>query len=119
MAKTTSIVFGIIFLIAGVLGLFMSPVLGLFAFGTLASIIHIIVAVILFAVAAKPSAVGALKTFGVVYVIFFILSLLGVAALGDSTSGWLYLVLGLIMAIIAFSGKKGGAMVSPSATPQM
>jgi hypothetical protein len=119
MAKTSAIVFGIIFLIAGVLGLVASPVLGMFAFGSVASIIHIIVAIVLFAVASKPGAVGALKTIGIIYVIFFILSLLNVTFLGDSASGWLYLILGLILAILGFSVKKGGSMAAPSAAPQM
>lgn len=119
MAKTSAIIFGIIFLIAGVWGLIASPVLGVFGFGSVASIIHIIAAIILFAVASKPGVVGALKTIGIIYVIFFILSLLNVTLLGDSASGWLYFILGLILAILGFSGKKGGAMSAPSATPQM
>jgi FtsH-binding integral membrane protein len=63
--------------------------------------------------------VGTLKTLGIIYVIFFILSLLGLTVLGDSASGWLYLVLGVVMVIIAFSGKKGGSMAAPGAAPQM
>ena len=117
MAKTTAIVFGIIFLVAGVWGLVATPVLGVFGFGSVASIIHIIAAIILFAMAGKPSAAGTVKTIGIIYVIFFILALLGVTFLGDSASGWLYLVVGLVMAILAFSSKKGGSMAS--AAPQM
>jgi hypothetical protein len=117
MAKKTSIVFGIIFLIAGVWGLISTSVLGLFVFGSVASIIHIIVAIVLFAVASKPGAIGALKTVGIIYVIFFILTLLGAAFLGDSASGWLYLILGLVMAILGFSGKKGGSVSTPTSTP--
>ncbi len=117
MAKTSAIVFGIIFLIAGVWGLVASPVLGVFGFTTVASIVHIIVGIVLLATAGR-SAVSMLKTVGIIYVIFFILSLLSVATLGDSASGWLYLILGLVMAILGFSGKKGGS-AAPSAMPQM
>jgi len=114
MSKTSAIVFGIIFLIAGVWGLISTPVLGIFGFGSVASIIHIIAGIVLLAVSGKPGAAGALKTVGIIYVIFFILSLLGLTILGDSASGWLYLVLGVVIAILGFSDKK-----SVAAAPQM
>ncbi|MEI8327536.1 MAG: hypothetical protein WCG02_00160 [Candidatus Taylorbacteria bacterium] len=115
MAKITAIVFGVIFVIAGIWG-FFGTVLGLFIFGTLASVVHIIVGLILLMIAARSGVIAALKALGVIYLVFFVLSLLSMTFMGDGPSGWLYFILGLIMLIVAFSGKKGGESVS---APQM
>ena len=112
MAKTSAIVFGVIFIIAGIWGFVSSPVLGLFGFTILASAVHVIAGIVLLAIAGKSSAIRTLKTVGIIYVVFFVLSLLGVTLLGNTTSGWLYFILGFVITILAFSGKKHATVVA-------
>ncbi len=124
MAKKSAIVFGIIFVIAGILGFFMNPVIGFITADALSSIIHIVAGIILLAVASKPSAAGMLKTIGIIYVIFAILGfiqgstvLFGAFATSMATN-WFYLVVGIIIAALGFSAKKGMAAPMGNA-PQM
>ena len=122
MAKTTAIIFGVIFVIAGIWGLFASPVIGFIAADAISSIIHIIAGIILLIVASKPSAAGALKTIGIIYVIFAILgfvqgdTVLFGAFTTDMATNWFYLVVGIIVAALGFASK--GSTVASSA-PQM
>ena len=120
MAKTSAIVFGIIFLIAGIWGLIANSFLGVFAADASSSVIHIVVGIILLAVASKPAAVGTLKTIGVIYIIFAILGFIqGSAILWFTTNGaatWLYLVLGIVIAVLGWSSKKG--VTAPSTPAQ-
>jgi len=121
MAKTVSWVFGVIFIIAGVWGFFAQPAIGFIAADRLSSLVHLVVGVVLLAVASKPSAVTALKTVGIVYVIFAILGfvqsstvLFGIFAT-DAVTNWFYLVVGVVIAILGFSTKTGAAPMAPSA----
>lgn len=121
MAKTTSIVFGIIFVIAGLLGFVNNPIFGIFAADTVSSILHIIVGIVLLAMASKPSAVGTLKTIGILYVIFAIIGFIsGSSVLGlfvvNGAANWLYLVLGIIIAVMGWTvrGVESDAMGSAS-----
>ena len=127
MAKKSALLFGIIFVIVGILGFFMNPVIGFITADALSSIIHIIAGILLLAMASKPSAAGTLKTIGIVYVIFAILGFLqgttvlfGVFATSMATS-WFYLVVGIIIAALGFASKKGMSSSAPAApmTPQM
>ena len=126
MAKKSAITFGIIFLIAGIWGFVQSPILGIFAADTVSSIIHIIVGLILLIVASKPAAVGTLKTIGIIYVLFAIIgfvqstSVLGIFTT-NAAANWLYLVLGIVIAALGWSGKKGmsAPMAPTSSAPQM
>jgi hypothetical protein len=121
MAKKSALIFGIIFVLAGILGFFMNPVIGLIAANTASNIIHIIIGIILLVVAGKSSAAMALKTVGIIYVIWAILSFLGVNVGPASTAtAWFYLVVGIIIAALGFASKKGmsSAPAAPM-TPQM
>lgn len=110
MAKTSAVIFGIIFVVAGIWGLFAEQAIGFIAADTVSSIIHIIVGLVLLIVAAKPSAGAALKTFGIIYVILGILGLVGANFIaGDTTTNVFYLVVGVVVAILGFSSKKGVA----------
>ena len=121
MAKVSAIIFGVIFVIAGVWGLFMSPVIGFIAADKVSSIIHIIVGIVLLVLAGKHSAAAALKTVGIIYVIFAILGFIGkTSVLGvftiDMATTWFYLVVGIIIAALGFSSaKKGMSSSAPSA----
>jgi hypothetical protein len=121
MAKTTAWVFGVIFIIAGVWGFFAQPAVGFIAADWLSSLVHVVVGVILLALANKPSAAGALKTVGIIYVVIAILGFIqgttvlwGVFAT-DSVTNWFYLVVGIVIAALGFSS-KGSSMAS---APQM
>jgi FtsH-binding integral membrane protein len=116
MAKTSSWVFGAIFVIAGIWGFFAQPALGFIAVSTFSNIIHLVVGIVLLIMAAKPSAVVTLKTVGILYVVFGILSFMGWIFSADSTTAWFYLVVGIIIAALGFSAKKG-ATVPPPVVP--
>lgn len=112
MAKTSAAIFGIIFVVAGIWGLFSESAIGFIAADYVSSVIHIIVGLILLIVAAKPAAVGALKTIGIIYVIFGILGLIqGDSVISlfvtDTTTSVFYLVVGIVVAVLGFSSKKG------------
>lgn len=122
MAKTASWVFGVIFIIAGVWGFFAQPAVGFIAADWLSSLVHVVVGVVLLALASKPSAGTALKTVGIIYVIFAILGfvqgasvLFGVFATSQVTN-WFYLIVGIVIAALGFSS-KGSASAAPA--PQM
>lgn len=113
MAKISAIVFGIVLVLAGVLGFFTSSVLGLIAASTLSNIIHIVLGLILLVVAGRSSAAMALKVVGIVYAIWGILAIVGVTA--DHVTGWTYLVIGIVVAALGFASKKGMSSSAPSA----
>ena len=120
MAKTTYWLFGAILVIAGVWGFFAQPAVGFIAADTLSSIIHLIVGVVLLVVATKPAAVMTLKTAGIIYVVLALLGFLSwnfMAA--DGVTNWFYLVVGIVVAALGFSAKKGSAPAAPAPTPQM
>ncbi len=122
MAKTLSFVLGVIFVIVGIWGFFATPVLGFIVADALSSIVHIIVGIVLLLLASKPSVATALKTVGIIYVVIAILglvqgsSVLFGAFVTDSATNWVYLIVGVVVAIVGFSSK--GNSVSSSA-PQM
>ena len=122
MAKTSAIIFGIIFVIAGIWGFFANPILGFLAADSVSSIIHIIAGLVLLIVAAKPAAASALKTIGIIYVVFAILGFLQTSTVlfgvftTSMASNWFYLVVGIIVAALGWSSAKGGMS---SAAPAM
>ena len=117
MAKTWSWVFGVIFVIAGVWGFFAQPAVGFIAADTLSSIIHLVVGIILLAMAGKPSAGGTLKVIGIIYVLWAILGFLGWSFTAiDGTTTWFYLIVGIVLAAVGWSSK--GSMAAPAAPAQ-
>ena len=117
MAKTTSWVFGIIFAIVGIWGFFTSSVLGFIAASTVSSVVHLIVGIILLVMAAKPAAVATLKTIGIIYAVIAILGFLSLNILSaDTTTNWVYLVLGVVIAALGWASKSGS---SASPAPQV
>ena len=119
MAKTTSWVFGIIFIIAGIWGFFSPMAVGFIAADTLSSIIHLVIGVILLAVANKASAGMTLKVVGIIYILWSILGFLGWNfTVADSVTNWFYLVVGIVIAALGFAA-KGSSMAAPAAPAQM
>ncbi|HEX7724523.1 MAG TPA: DUF4383 domain-containing protein [Candidatus Paceibacterota bacterium] len=121
MAKTTSWVFGIIFVIAGIWGLFSHPAaaLGFIAADITSSIIHLVVGLILLALANKASAAMALKIFGIIYILWAILGFASASFTAiDTVTTWFYLVVGIVIAILGFAS-KGSSAAAPAAPAQM
>ena len=123
MTKTVSWVLGVILVVLGVWGFFTggADVLGFLASNTLSNIIHVVIGVIVIAMAAKPSAGATLKTVGIIYAILGLLGILGWNFIpAASATDWFYLVVGIIVAVIGFTSKEGaGSMGSTTPAPQM
>jgi len=129
MVKKVAIVLGIVFVIAGVWGFFSPVAVGFLVADKLSSIVHILVGIVLLLVSGKSSVVVALKTVGIIYVLFAILGFIQ----GDSVlfgtfvtnmiANVFYLIVGLVLAGVGFAGKKdtNGIPYTPpaSSAPQM
>ena len=122
--KTTGIVFGIIYLIIGILGLLATPLIGgagYFVTNTAFDIINIIVGIIFLVVAFKGAAGVAMtsKIIGIIYVLLAIIGFFTVSAgatgsvLGfidaNGATNWLNLILGIIVLAFGFKKSEGGA----------
>ena len=118
--KKTALIFGWIFLVLGVLGLFSNPLIGAtgFFYADLNhNIVHILSGLIILWIAYKSVAkVGVtLKTFGVIYLIVAIIGLfsgttiLGILAV-NMAANWLHLVMALV---ILWAGFMGGSKPAP------
>jgi len=125
MAKTSAWVFGVIFIIAGVWGFFGgNTAVGFLAADWLSSLVHVVVGVVLLALAAKPAVVNTLKAVGVVYVVIAVLGfiqgswVLGGVFATSQVSNWFYLVVGIVIAVLGFVSRDSVSS-SPSEVPQM
>ena len=109
MARTLSKVFGVVFILVGVLGFFQNPVLGPFEVDTVHNLVHLVSGVALIAFAGA----AALRAVGVVYLLVTVLGfvmgegdLLGIMHV-NAADNWLHLV--LAVALIGASFAKGSA----------
>ncbi len=130
MAKTSAVVFGIIFLILGILAFISNPLVGsvgLFGANMLLALAYLVTGVILLIVAYSAPARSALwlKIFGVIYLIMVVLgfvlvpgggTLFGLFAM-SAASNWLHLVLGIVLLVCGIAGKKGTASPMQSQMP--
>ncbi len=127
MAKTLATVFGIIFVLVGLLGFVPNPLVGpgaLFEADAWHNLVHLLFGVILLVVAYTMAAKAGmwLKVLGVVYLILAVLGFFTVAENGEllgfvavnSADHWLHLVLGIVLLVAAFWGKKGAAPMPPA-----
>jgi len=120
MAKTSSWVFGIIFVIAGIWGFFSSSAVGFIAADVTSSIMHLVIGLILLAVANKASAGMTLKVVGVVFILWALLGFVGWSFTAiDSVTTWFYLVVGIVIAALGFSSKDSSMPTAPAAPAQM
>jgi uncharacterized membrane protein len=118
MAKKASIVFGIIFVIIGILGFFGNPIVGeggLFHTDTVHNIVHLVLGIILLAFAKKSSAGTVLTVIGVIYLIVAIIGFIsGTSVLGifevNAADNWLHLVLGIILGGLGLASRPKGAV---------
>jgi hypothetical protein len=110
-ARLAAIVFGIVFVLIGLLGFFNNPVLGLFAVNPAHNLVHIVSGVVL--LAGAYSSLGsslALKIIGIVYVIVAILGFVAVGADGmllgfitmNDADKWLHVVLAVVILAAGF-----------------
>lgn len=110
MAKTLAIVFGVVFVLVGILGFIDNPLVGegaLFHTNTMHDLVHLLFGVILLAVAFRAPGKSAkwLKILGIAYLVLAVLgffmipdggTLLGVAEMNHADH-WLHVVLGVVL----------------------
>ncbi len=121
-------VFGIIFVIVGLLGFVPNPIVGmdsLFHTDSLHNIVHLVIGLILLYTGTKAggSAPMALKVIGIIYLLLAILgwigsgeSILGLVEI-NGADNWLHLVLGVVLVWAGFAGKKSSDMGGMSPQP--
>lgn len=120
MAKKLALVFGVVFILIGLLGFVSNPLVGmgaLFEADMMHNLAHIMLGLILLLVALKAAGKSALwlKIIGVVYLVLAILGFLmvpdGGTLLGlvetNTADHWLHLVLGVVLVGVGFLGKGG------------
>jgi hypothetical protein len=124
MAKKLAVLFGIVFVLVGVLGFIPNPIVGataLFVTDALHNIVHLLIGVVLLIVAMSAPEKSSLwlKIFGVIYLLLavlgFILNPSGGALLGlvmmNTADHWLHVVLGVVLLIAGIVSNKPGMAV--------
>ncbi len=121
MSKKLAMIFGVVFVLVGLLGFIGNPIVGesgIFYTNALHNIIHLVIGIVLIAVAKNEKmAVLWMKIFGIVYLLvallgFMIVSKGGSAILGlvavNAADNWLHVALAVILLIAGFmcGGKK-------------
>lgn len=131
MAKTLAKVFGVVFILVGLLGFIPNPIVGdmaLFHTDMVHNVVHIVLGLILVLCKTEAKAKMWLKIEGVLYVVLAIVgfmmvtgadhvSLLGIVEL-NSADNWLHLVLGIVLLFAGMAGAKK-QMAMPSSGAQM
>lgn len=127
MAKTLAIVFGIVFVLVGLLGFVPNPIVGangIFVTNTLHDLVHLLFGIILLLVAFMAPMKSALwlKILGIVYlllaVIGFVLVPSGGPLLGlvdtNMADHWLHVVLGVVLLAAGFAPNQDMSRDMPS-----
>ncbi|MDB5264819.1 MAG: TonB-dependent siderophore receptor [Parcubacteria group bacterium] len=125
MAKTIAIIFGVVFVLVGVLGFVPNPLVGptgLFETDTLHNLVHLLFGIILLAVAFMAPAVSSLwlKILGVVYLLLAVLGFLTIDMGGElfglvhmnHADHWLHVFLGVVLLLAGFLAKDAGRMTT-------
>lgn len=128
MAKTLSLVIGIVFLLVGVLGFIPNPIVGeggLFHTDTVHNLIHLVSGLVFVYVGTKAvsRAATTMKVFGVVYLLIALLGFLTVGEDGtgeilgfiqaNSADNWLHVLLGVVILGAGLMVKSNGTMSTP------
>lgn len=125
MVKKLAIVFGIVFVVVGLLGFVSNPVvgdMGIFHTNALHNIVHLLVGIILILVAKnEKNAIKAMKIFGIVFILLAILGFISLDILSfisaNGADNVLHLVLGVLLLVVGMKASKGTPMKpSPSMT---
>ncbi len=113
LVKPVTWLFGLVFLVVGILGFFMNPILGLFEVNTLHNLVHLVSgAVALIAASMSTSASRSyLVVFGLVYAVVTIAGFLNLALVNDllqinGADNWLHLLITLVFLIVGFSSNN-------------
>jgi hypothetical protein len=125
MGKKFAVIFGIIFILVGLLGFFNNPIVGATSFfyaDALQNILHLLVGIVFLiaAGAGENASILWLKVWGIIYLILFIdglfqpASLLGILG-SNGHDTYLYIAAGLILVIIGFS-LDGKSVMADKAT---
>lgn len=131
MAKTLAIIFGIIFVLVGLLGFVGNPLVGMdafFAANMLHNLVHLVLGLILLYVAFWSSAQSVLwlKIIGWVYLVVAILGFLLVSGTGNllglitinAADDWLHLVLAIILLVVGYRYASEAAAPAGPVPPQ-
>ena len=117
MSKTLAMIFGVVFVLVGLLGFVNMPILGLFEVNVLHNLVHIILGIILIAGSRSmnpKAAVSSMKTVGIIYLLVAVLGFVLVPVSGkllglvqmNAADNWLHLVLGVVLLIASMSVKS-------------
>lgn len=130
MAKTLAIIFGIIFVLVGILGFIGNPLVGMgafFAANMLHNLVHLVIGLVLLGVAFWSPAQSALwlKIMGWVYLVVAVLGFLLVSGTGDllglvtvnAADDWLHLVLAIILLVVGYKYASESAAPVASVPP--
>jgi hypothetical protein len=108
MARTIAVVFGAVYLVAGLAGFILeAPLFGLFEVNTLHNIVHVVLgAILLYAASSTPLAVMATRGVGGLLVVLAILGIpfpdgFGLVPLGGNDI-WLHATSGAILIVAGF-----------------
>ncbi len=120
MAKSLVTLIGAVFVVIGLLGFFMDPILGIFEVDTLHNIVHLLSGVLAIWMASmgEASAKSYAKIFGVIYAVVAVVgfyqmdTVLGLISV-NMADNWLHAALALVFLWLGFTGKKD-AMSMPA-----
>ena len=129
MTKKLAVIFGVVFVLVGILGFIPNPIVGnnagnvIFLTDGIHNLVHIIIGVVLLIAGGKSMAAArkALITFGVVYLILALDgfvekdSLLGFVT-QNTADTWLHLVLAVVLLAVGLPAAKGMSMSNQSST---
>ena len=120
MAKKLAIVFGVVFVLVGAMGMIGTPIagpMGIFETNSLHDIVHLLFGIILLVVAFMAPGRSALwlKILGVVYLVLAVLGFLLIPGGGEllglvhmnSADHLLHIVLGIVLFVAGMMGGKG------------
>ncbi|MES2437026.1 MAG: DUF4383 domain-containing protein [Patescibacteria group bacterium] len=135
MAKKLAVIFGIVFVLVGVLGLFVpNPIVGreamdasmkspIFVTDAIHDLVHLLVGVVLLLASGKgnKASATALKVFGVVYLILFVNGLINPDLLlgfvkQNAADTYLHLALGIVLLIAGMASRGSNPMVMDKST---
>ncbi len=118
MAKKLAVVFGIVFVIFGVLGFINNPIVGrpetnpIFLTNAIHDLVHLLIGVVLLLASSKgnKASTTALKVFGVIYLVLFLNGLIDSEKLlgfipQNVADTYLHIVLAIILLIAGFAAK--------------
>lgn len=125
MSKKLAMIFGVVFVLVGILGFINNPILGLFAVNTMHNIVHLILGIILI-LGSKGNASMTLKIIAIIYFLVAILGFLMAPADGmllglvevNTADNWLHIVLAVVL-FLASMGGGSKMVVQPPSTPNM